>query len=78
MYSSLSKRQEAWCVFRGRDVNLSLMGPHPHTVGKRKELVTVAGSRIRWSPPKLPRSVLTGLERNKGLCGWPDCCVEDI
>lgn len=23
----------------------------------------------QMEPPKLPRSVLTGLERNKGLCG---------
>lgn len=34
---------------RGRDVDLKLMGPHSYTVGKRKELVTEAGSRIRGS-----------------------------
>lgn len=32
----------------------------------------------QMEPPKLQRSVLTGLKRNKGLCGWPDCCVEDV
>lgn len=46
-YSNLSRRQEDCCVLRGRDVNLSSMGPHSHTVGKRKELVIAAGSRIR-------------------------------
>lgn len=32
----------------------------------------------QMEPLKVPWSGLTGLERNRGLYGWPGCCVVDV
>lgn len=47
--SDLSKNREACCGVRRGDVTLNLMGPQPHTEGKRKELATEVGFSIRQS-----------------------------
>lgn len=47
--SDLSKSRGACCGMRRGDVTLNLMGPQPHTEGKRKELATEVGFRIRQS-----------------------------